>query len=89
LDKFADWLYISLNPNITLKNIEANLDKPWNWSCLSLNPNLFALDLKVIREHFAAKLIQRKWRNAISNPNYAICKKRLLKEYKEFEFIYI
>ncbi len=27
--------------------------------------------------------IQRAWRNSISNPNYTICRKRLMREFKE------
>lgn len=31
-----------------------------------------------------AKVIQRGWRNAISNPNYKLCRERLIREYNEF-----
>jgi hypothetical protein len=26
-----DYSYVSLNPNVTLEIVKANLDKPWNW----------------------------------------------------------
>ena len=32
----------------------------------------------------AAKLIQRAWRRCISNPQYAMCHKRLISEFKAF-----
>jgi hypothetical protein len=80
---FVDWMALSYSPNITWKTISKHLDKPWNWSYLSQNPNLFVIPLQKIREHFAAKCILRNWRNAISNPNYQICNKRLLREFGE------
>jgi hypothetical protein len=54
-----------------------------NWNYLKRNPNQFKIYAVEIRKYFAAKFIQRKWRNAICNPEYAICKKRLLREFSE------
>ena len=33
--------------------------------------------------HRAAKAIQKHWRHGIANPCYAICKRRLLREFNE------
>ena len=83
-DKPWDWYYISKNLNITWEIIQDNPDKPWNWNLLCQNPNLFKIDIpKVVREYFAKKTIVKYWRNAISNPEYTICKKRLQKEFDE------
>jgi len=35
-----DWEDISKNPNITMEDIENNLNLPWNWDAISLNPNM-------------------------------------------------
>jgi hypothetical protein len=75
---------MSENPNITWDIIQANPDFPWDWDCISQNPNLFKINTpKVIREYFAQKTIAKYWRNAICNPEYTICKKRLQKEFNE------
>jgi hypothetical protein len=61
-----------------------NLDKPWNWHCISQNSNIFQIDIpKVVREYFAQKTIAKYWQNAICNPEYTICKKRLQKEFDD------
>jgi hypothetical protein len=79
-----DWLNISQNLNISLHIILSNPDKPWNWNNISKNPNLFKINIsKVVREYFAQKTILKYWRNAICNPEYKICKKRLQKEFDE------
>ena len=35
-----NWGWISMNPNITMEDIENHPDKPWNWYCIFKNPNL-------------------------------------------------
>ena len=32
-----DWNLVSLNPNLTMKDILNNPDKPWNWRCIIKN----------------------------------------------------
>ena len=39
------WYYVSSNPNITIKDIKENPDKPWDWSGISLNPNITITDI--------------------------------------------
>jgi hypothetical protein len=83
---------VKRNPNIIWDIIQANLDNPNMSIRISENPgitigcntNLFKIDTpKVIREYFAKKTIIKHWRNAICNPEYKICKKRLQKEFNE------
>jgi len=40
-----DWRSISRNPNITMKDIINNPDKPWNWNWISFNPNITIEDI--------------------------------------------
>ena len=35
-----NWSVISMHVNITMDDIEQNLDKPWDWSDISDNPNI-------------------------------------------------
>ena len=35
------------------------------------------------KKYFAVLFIQRQWRETISNPNYLLCKKRLIREFNE------
>ena len=79
-----DWSMLSVNKNITWENVKENMDSPWDWSELSKNRDmLLSLDDKkniVLRHHYAL-VIQRVWRMVVSNPNYLICRKRLMYEY--------
>ena len=79
---------VSLNRNITWDVVQANPDTPWDWACLSRNPSLFKIDMpRVLREYFAQRTIAKHWRTAIGNPEYSVCRKRLMKEYGELEKI--
>lgn len=37
----------------------------------------------LLRKHCAAKIIQRRWRKAVANPAFAVCRNRLLTEFTE------
>jgi hypothetical protein len=79
-----DWYNLSQNSAITIEFVKDNLDLPWDWSWLSRNRNiLLSLDekMKIILENHSALVIQRVWRMVVSNPNYLVCRKRLLYEY--------
>lgn len=43
----------------------------------------FALILEGLRKRQAVRAIQRQFREAVANPEYAMCKKRLLREFHE------
>ena len=85
-DKPWDWRGISRNPNISWEIIQQNPDKPWSWFCSSYNKALFKLPqakiVECIRQHIAAKSIARHWKVCNSNPEYLVCRKRLLHEFK-------
>lgn len=47
---------------------------------------VYKLDLtKFLRVHSSARKIQRAWRRCVSDPNYTVCKKRLLNEFNNVE----
>jgi hypothetical protein len=60
---------------------------PWDWGSLCLNKDFFELSTKRIektaRKYFAQKKIARYWRECISNPEYKICQRRLIREFQE------
>ena len=75
------WSEISRHKNLTWDIVLNNLDKPWDWSMLSTNPYIFKLTPQKIKEYFAAKKIYQYWFTCNTNPEYVICRKRLLKEF--------
>ena len=85
-----DWCSFCTNKNITWDIVKKNIDRPWDWIGLSRNENvLLSLDEKmnIVRMHRAASVIQGVWRMVVSNPNYLVCKKRLLREYASLDVI--
>jgi hypothetical protein len=91
IDKPWDWVYLSLNPNITYDIVKENIDKPLDWSYLSMNPNMILLSIdnivNIVKRYHSASVIQRVWRRVISDPNHVVCKRRLLQEYSECVFL--
>jgi hypothetical protein len=83
LDKPWDLKILSTNTNVTWAFVHDNQEKEWDWKALSGNPGI--LELTDANKIYANKVlyIQRKWRVAISDPNYDICKRRILRECKE------
>jgi hypothetical protein len=68
------------------KCVNENPDRSLNWFVLSENPNILLSDLElgtIIQKHRSSKIIQKVWRRAVSNPNYVVCRKRLLWEFLE------
>ena len=81
-DKPWEWYYLSENPSVTMDHVLAHLDMPWNWSGLVQNESIFEIDLdRRLWEHISASKIQSCWRTSVSNPNFTLCRKRLLSEY--------
>ena len=39
-DKPWNWIYVSHNPNLTIKSIQTHPNKPWNWKGISRCPNI-------------------------------------------------
>ena len=88
-DKPWNWYMLSSNPNITLDIVQQNQDNPWDWYCLSSNPNIFKLSdeniITHIRHYIASNRIKRFWKTCNSDPNYSVCRKRLLREYNSLK----
>ena len=76
-------------------SILASLDMCISYSLLSLESSIYGsvekafnrIDYdKLVEEHravwIASTAIQRCWRRAIANPEYAVCRKRLMNEFK-------
>ena len=85
LEKPWDWLALSSNTNITFQNVLDHPDKPWNSLYICKNNHIFKVDEAEIIE-FAKRIlkinkIKRQWFDTITNPEYLLCKKRLLKEF--------
>jgi hypothetical protein len=79
---------LSRNQNITYNNVICNQDKPWNWSNLSSNPSMLLCHnelCNIIKEYHSISVIQRIWKHVISNPEYMMCKRRLLHEYNTMD----
>ena len=84
------WRGITSHQNITQDIIDKNPDKPWikyqiiNYKLpKSLRSNIFEVPFEKIRKYFAIKTIWRYWFQANTNPEYMICRHRLLKESQE------
>jgi hypothetical protein len=79
-----------MNPNITWNDVKDNIEKQWNWFNLNQNPNmLLSVDdiVNIVKHDHSASIIQRIWRKAISDPTHTLCKRRLLREYRECGFL--
>ena len=55
-----------------------NLNLPF--SIMYINNDILAISDKKIRKYFAVKTIWRYWFRAITNPEYTLCRNRLLKD---------
>jgi hypothetical protein len=85
-----NWAALSLNPNTTWDIVKDNPDKPWDWSYISRNPNMLlsVSDIaSIVKNDHCVSVIQRVWRRVISDPNHLVCRRRLLREYSQCEFI--
>lgn len=77
------------NPNLNWKNeIQGisgqNSNSGWNWNHLSINKNILWSKydkLDYIKKSIAARFIQKIFLKAYYDPEYKICKDRLLREF--------
>jgi hypothetical protein len=75
-----------LNTNITMQIIEKHPDIDWSWVQLSENPSVFKLSptkgmVDSVRRWYAACVIKRRWFQCITDPEYKVCRNRLLGEF--------
>jgi hypothetical protein len=84
LDKDWDWERLSTNPGIDFKAVVENPQLPWNWRAFARNPNALEIDHDeyndYVEMHIAANRIKRRFRKAMSDPRYILCRKRLYNE---------
>ena len=84
-ERHWNWYSLSKNPQVTWDIVQANPDKPWDWRWLSRNPNVLRYPLAEMERtawHFiAAWRIQRAFKKAYSNPEYKMCRDRLMCEF--------
>ena len=80
------WRLTSSN-RINISNIFDNVNHDWNWPYVIKNKfdknEIICIKYNFLRRWLASKVIQRNFRIARYNPNYAICKKILIESYYE------
>ena len=85
--KHFNWNYVGLsgNPNVSIKNILSRRDIYWDWFIICARPDfLDPLDEQETREYFASKKICRTIFECFTNPEYEMCRRRLQKEFKDY-----
>jgi hypothetical protein len=75
------WNTVSMNPTLTFEQVVDNPDIKWFYSRVPDE----TFTHRLARKWMACFKIQRSWKRSVSNPEYSICRNRLLKEWGEFE----
>jgi hypothetical protein len=78
-----DYTLISASEIITWQIVEDNQHINWDWEMLSDNPSILELSENDVEFLSCVHYIQTRWRDALYNPKYAICRKRILREFNE------
>jgi len=85
-----DWEYnVSLNPNVTFDFVMEHPEIPWNWDLLSHTFNRTLLFgsrediLHALQLNICARKIQRGWFRSMTNPEYRLCRARLLRDFDD------
>ena len=82
-----DWNGLSYSSKITWDIVQAYSEKQWNWDGIITHSLIFIptpLEIETFyRRVFAVRKIWRAWFRANTNPVYALCRQRLMKEYHE------
>ena len=85
LEPMFNWIKLTMYVPIYI--IDAHPNLPWVREFLQWNKTTWKTPVQpienCIRQWTAACTIQRRWREAISNPNYTLCLTRLYREFKE------
>ncbi len=81
--------WIKLTMEVPVHIINAHPDLPWNYEFLPWNHSTWRTPAEpmehAIRKWTAANAIKRHWRRAISDPDFLMCRRRLIREFKEME----
>ena len=90
-----NWYEISERSDINIQDAIDHYWLPWNWDVLAARVSSHAHDtmfevtndeyLDYVSKHLAAKRIQRWFRMAISQPSFLMCRRRLMREFTEFQ----
>jgi hypothetical protein len=81
--------FLSSKSSLTFQDISENADYPWTWFSVGKNSNIFNVTscdpdyTNLAISILAANKIKRKWFTCITNPDYKVCKRRLLRELQE------
>jgi len=70
---------LSFNNSLTYNDVVECPNMGWDYCMVPCEPEDMAL-----KKWVSASIIKRAWRNAICNPKYAMCKRRLQKEAQEY-----
>lgn len=86
-EEYCNWIKLTINVHIDI--INENSDLPWRMDYIQWNKSTWKTPVQpielCIREWTAANTIKKHWKNAICNPDFKICKKRLNAEFKDLE----
>jgi hypothetical protein len=77
-DKPWHWFNLSGNPGISWYDVYLHRDMPWDWCRVCQTKNIFDTGFDIVAMH-----IQRKWRRAVADPDYLVCRKRLMAEHED------
>ena len=77
-----DYDFLSNNKNITIEQIKQTPFNNWNFSVFQANPNFLSSNEDLIKKNHAICIIQRAYKQCYYNPDYLICRNRLIREYK-------
>ena len=79
-----NWHIISYSKLIIFQDIIDHPDLPWKWDVLSMNPSILYTEneyINYLKKYFACKKIQKQWLKVYYDPEYQICRKRLMREF--------
>lgn len=90
-DILFNWVKLTMIVDVTIINAHPNL--PWvteflQWNKTTWNTKCEPVE-ECVRKWVAANTIKKYWKKSISDPSFKMCRKRLIKEFKDFEHQFI
>jgi len=74
-----NWSFVSGNQTLELRHVEMNPEIPWDYDFAPINPDL--------NKWIAANCIKTQWKKSVTDPSYLLCRKMLLRQFHELDFI--
>lgn len=71
-----EWRCVSMIPSVTWETVSEYGDLPWDMNLVPLEDTA-----SMVRRWWAAKTIQKRWKECVSDPSHAICMRRLRYEF--------